>query len=121
MPVYVSSAIMPQVPSRNDNLYGKVGACMNKEQIQRLQTLCNEIGGTVRSYSGRGMYGRECVSICLPNGINNIFSLGLMIGEDEELTPIFTGSLTQKDDMGLGCVIYWPHIQMDEPIVEEES
>lgn len=59
-----------------------------KALIKRLQAAGHE----VRSYSGRGMYGRYCVGVSLTRG--------------ERLT---VGSRTASyDSLGLGSIAYWP-------------
>ena len=94
-----------------------------------LQVLLEEQDIEVRSYSGRGMSGKEClgVNICrdgLGNFIGNVLRA---IGGDpnvnlEEIAEAFDGLLT--DSMGKGQIIYFPDVpfvEIDEDLDEEEE
>lgn len=66
-----------------------------------------------QSYSGRGMYGRQCVSVQGPSQ-KDMISRIVMCG----LAPEQVGHLIQmshSDSMGLGVVVYWPSIEWIEP------
>lgn len=75
-----------------------------------------DAGYEPRSYSGRGMYGRECVSITVPNINKAVFNLGFKLGsltEDvEEITDCLDGFRT--DSMGLDYIIYFPEVAFEE-------
>lgn len=89
----------------------------------------------IRSYSGRGMYGKECLAI---DGDDiNLMQLGFIMGQQvaEERqylhTKVFVDesdmSGMRSDSMGLGMVYYWPHIayvgnmdEDDEEIYDDE-
>lgn len=74
------------------------------------------------SYSGRGMYGRECVGITGDRG-----QLQLVIAEIIKETHHSLAGLNMdfdhvvdlvmnysEDSMGRGSIFYWPQIQMEE-------
>lgn len=46
-----------------------------------------------QSYSGRGMFGRECVAACVDHP------------GDHELPRGWV-----QDQLGLGCIVYWPQV-----------
>jgi hypothetical protein len=72
-----------------------------KVLIKRLRAAGHE----VRSYSGRGMYGRECVGVSLSRG--------------ERLT---VGHRTASyDALGLGSIAYWPSAVWPEGMVDSDS
>ena len=62
----------------------------------------------VRDYSGRGMYGRECLAITTPDTRFNLLELGISLGEQGVAYEEIHG--LRWDNMGLGMVYYWPHI-----------
>jgi len=90
-----------------------------------LQEIVEDAGFETQSYSGRGMYGKKCLSFNLESGENE-FDAFLSIAEAiqsyveshddglelEDITPHFMGA--RSDSMGLGTVIYFPDIWEDE-------
>lgn len=54
------------------------------------------LGLQPRSYSGRGMFGRECVAVYLEQGVHP---------GDLELPAGW-----RQDQLGLGTVVYWPSL-----------
>jgi hypothetical protein len=71
---------------------------------------------SIRSYSGRFMYGKKCLAI--DGDEIDPFLLGVFVGEyfksedydfynDREMK-------TRQDSMGLGIVIYWPNVEYEE-------
>lgn len=79
-----------------------------------------DLGLAARSYSGRGMYGRNCVGVTL--GRNSEFSefklgvaIALALGEDaEHLDPC-------TDTMGLGFIVYFPSVRWPEGRKDSED
>lgn len=66
-------------------------------------------------YSGRSMYGKECVGITLSN-ITDLLNIGAalyaFLGDghltDEVYSRFMRGAST--DNMGRGMIVYWPNI-----------
>lgn len=87
-----------------------------------------------RSYSGRGMYGKECLAIvgdfgdCM-EAIGAVISLlsqevfdATMDGDQENVAYALNDQLQkaidsllkfQQDSMGLSVVVYWPRLEYD--------
>lgn len=89
---------------------------MEKSALQEiLEGLQSLYSFKIREYSGRGMYGRHCLSIVTDHHSVHSFELALQLGRaaadsgrfDEVEDAI---SDTREDSMGLGTVIYWPSI-----------
>lgn len=93
------------------------------------------IDATVRSYSGRAMYGKSCLAV-VSNDRGVEWKLGMAIGRVLEVAErdYDDGDLDAKladdcyrlenrspssDSMGLGVVIYWPGIAYEEEEEEE--
>jgi hypothetical protein len=90
-----------------------------------LQDIVEDAGFETQSYSGRGVYGKKCLSFNLESGENG-FDAFLSIAEAiqsyveshddgielEDITPLFMGA--KSDSMGLGVVIYFPDIEWEE-------
>ena len=73
--------------------------------LKKFLEVCDEC--TPRSYSGRGMYGKECVAVVDVNP----FQIGLLIGmESKELAEHLLNERCETDGLGLGRIIYWPNI-----------
>lgn len=80
--------------------------------------MLENLGYVTINYSGRGMSGRYCLGIILPNfNIQNILELGYNLGKCnlEEEIP-----LVKQDDYGKGIVIYFPEIEIEEEEIENE-
>lgn len=78
----------------------------------------------VRAYSGRVMFGKQCIGITLGQYSQNPIGLiaeCVAIVEDEaerlELAKIFKN--TKEDSMGKGCIIYWPDMAWDNETMQE--
>tara|TARA_B110001454_G_scaffold209787_1_gene223642 strand:+ start:602 stop:877 length:276 start_codon:yes stop_codon:yes gene_type:complete len=83
------------------NLYG---GHLTSEQVEALYHAADTIDGRiVTDYSGRGMYGDECVGVVLQDEGDLFRFAGLLDKDFVELlgTP-------QWDSMGLQEIAYWP-------------
>ena len=96
-----------------------------------LQTLLEDAGVTgIRSYSGRGMSGRECLGVQLRalSGIGDI--LGPLLREIvRDRDPDRTSDAgevakafedVRTDDLGKGTIIYFPNVPFTDDDSEEE-
>lgn len=61
-----------------------------------------------RSYSGRGMFGRECVGVVLERD-TDLFILGLSLGRE---FPEEKFQSPAVDNMGTQMIAYWPQFQI---------
>jgi glucan biosynthesis protein len=62
------------------------------------------------SYSGRGMFGKRCVSVYVrPNEI----------WKEAEVVEI-VGARPTTDSMGKGIVVYWPNLEWPEGLEEDD-
>ena len=77
----------------------------------------------IRTYSGRGMSGRVCLSVEMDRGAQ-LFELGYEIAR-----AVYAGSVwancsivpvPQFDSMGKGVIAYWPAAQVEEMESQEE-
>lgn len=83
------------------------------------QKLLEDAGLTPRSYSGRGMYGKQCLGVdSNGSGMEVIATLISLLAENEvtqsdlrELADILEDSKT--DSMGRGIIMYWPNIPFE--------
>lgn len=106
-----------------ENLQGLSTEAKHEVLIESLkktvQHLNDELEGErdlyrVSAYSGRGMYGRQCVAVTTP------------VGADMSEVSMIMGDLyrefgqPRRDSMGLGSVFYWPAIKY-EGIEEDEA
>ena len=67
-------------------------------KAERLIEKLEDAGFEPRAYSGRSMYGKECVAV---SGRISEYEVGQAVGKG------FGKPLT--DSMGLGIVVYWPN------------
>jgi hypothetical protein len=91
---------------------------LTTEQIETIQDLASEIDGAeLRSYSGRGMYGKQCLGIDM-DSMTDAFRFALMI-DDEDLTVALSNPCF--DSMGLGIIVYFPNVEAPEGIDDDED
>ena len=85
-------------------------------EFELLEELANEVEGDARAtYSGRGMFGRNCVGIVLESE-SNLLALGVAIAElieDEELKGVLINN-TKTDSMGRSIIAYWESVSCDD-------
>lgn len=100
--------------------------------FSELQGIVEDAGFETQSYSGRGMYGRKCLSFNLDQD-DNEFDAFLSIAESiqsyveshddglelEDITSYFMGA--KSDSMGLGTVVYFPEIDWEDSEYQEED
>ena len=73
---------------------------------RRLEALCSNTHAEANvreQYSGRGMYGKNCVGIVTSNPVE-VIELAAQVG--------ITGA--KMDSMGMDTIVYWPKIQFVE-------
>jgi hypothetical protein len=81
-----------------------------------------------RSYSGRGMFGKQCLGITFSN-VAEALAFGAWLGQtfsnpygrSEETTASALLLKTRQDSMGRGIVIYWPELEYSGPSAESED
>ena len=74
------------------------------------------MGYETRSYSGRGMFGKECLGITVDNPLHDVqeiaYQLGLnngdMDAEPEEIIKL--PKSVSWDQMGTRYIVYWPQV-----------
>mgnify|MGYP003395646932 CR=1 FL=1 len=82
---------------------------MTDKVFRTLVAAINGAGYKARSYSGRFMYGKECLGVTLSRGQSETdFVLDIA-----EFDPTVAQLLRHptSDAMGLGIIIYWPSIE----------
>jgi hypothetical protein len=91
---------------------------LTTEHIDTIQDLISDIDGAeLRSYSGRGMYGKQCLGIDM-DSMADAFRFALMV-EDEDLTVALSNPCF--DSMGLGIIVYFPNVEAPEGIDDDED
>ena len=82
--------------------------------MRSVQAILEDAGYETDAYSGRGMGGKECLSVSMDGHIGKLFSdvLGAIEPEDTEaMAKAFRGM--QQDSMGKGSVVYFPRIPFE--------
>lgn len=107
---------------------------MNKHPLQTMfEDLAEELGNddlSIRSYSGRGMYGKQCLGVYTDMNIGSLMayvvrslagvaSFDNQDAEDasEEIAQAFENM--QTDSMGLGTIVYFPNVKFVSTSDEE--
>lgn len=72
--------------------------------------------GVFRTYSGRGMYGKECIGMVLSD--NDAFKVAMALGDwireadlDYDLADAFKNP--HIDSMGYDTIYYWPSLSVE--------
>jgi len=79
------------------------------ERLNALKAAIEAAGYEPFSYSGRFMYGEQCIAFDCDNMIT---ATAKIIANDHTLTQEF--ELSRWDNMGKGWVVYFPHIEYKE-------
>lgn len=99
--------------------------------FNEIKEVVEDAGFDPQSYSGRGMYGRKCLSFNLDrdeNVVDAILDLAEALNshvqdnpeiEFEDAIQEFKGA--KSDSMGLGSVVYFPSIEWEEDDEFEED
>ncbi len=95
---------------------------MAKIEKSALQQLAEDAELDVRSYSGRGMFGRECLGI-EGDDVCDIFAALFQAAADTEpdLQEIADALRNcSRDQMGLGAILYFPRVPFCDDSEEED-
>ena len=114
---------------------------------ERIYNACNDNNVQYRSYSGRAMYGKNCVGIVgsmkecqqvisdvIQTVVDELFDSAVDC-TDEDVNQVYQfrsdvadliQTITQwkSDSMGLDVVLYWPDVKFDDsfiPVEEDEE
>lgn len=100
-----------------------------KTTFQTITETLDEMGIEYRSYSGRGMYGDECLSVDCDRGeaasIPAKLVLELMAAGEREAAETVALAQIRTDSMGLGQIVYFQDIKWERstshPVADEED
>lgn len=85
---------------------------MDKNMFDRLMShYYNGTVASVRKYSGRGMYGDQCVGVVVESLARGLWDLGAEFGDELPAPSI--------DNMGTDYILYWPNWKWDESYEEQ--
>jgi hypothetical protein len=76
-----------------------------------------------RSYSGRGMYGEQCVSVDVSN-LGALIAFGAELGWQSKFTNAEIDEIARgvrSDSMGRDIVVYWPGLPWDRATMQEDD
>lgn len=86
---------------------------LTQEQADTIREACYEVDIRPIAYSGRFMYGKQCLGVVMPDS-GHLFSFALAIHEDDpDLARLLADSWTRADSMARDIVVYWPAIETD--------
>lgn len=100
-----------------------------EERAKLVCDLLEAIGEEPRKYSGRAMYGAQCVGV-VPERARSEADLVINVLEevldraDDDVDPAETLRALRRsrsDSMGLGFVVYWPDLPWPEGREEESG
>jgi hypothetical protein len=104
----------------------------DKTTFQTITETLDDMGIEYRSYSGRGMYGAECLGIDVDHGSNFTVAsvaaklvLELMAAGERTAAETVALADIRTDSMGLGAIVYFQDIKWERstshPVSEEED
>lgn len=76
--------------------------------MSQFQKFLHEIGYTPRAYTGRGMFGRECIGIVIPNAVVSAFDIGQQIQDSSSMDGYRIKGTVYSDSFGMNEILYWP-------------
>lgn len=102
--------------------------CTDEEILEVLQRAVENgnVSAELRSYSGRGMYGRECVGVSIDGGGGDRSFVASAMYEAaqqedpedmlDDLLELF--SYSEVDSLGFGTILYFPRWKMTDEMAE---
>lgn len=91
---------------------------MPKLTHERLSEILSPMGA--EPYSGRGMMGRQCLSVTTQDGQSLLDLIADVVeccdGGECEAASVLRQAKT--DDMGRGSILYWPSVKMPAEAVQ---
>jgi hypothetical protein len=98
---------------------------------KRLIAYLEDVGYDCRSYSGRGMMGRQCVAVITEDSLPNLIVRTLQCAvhssnleeDDKEFNELCkTLRQTRQDNMGRDDVVYyWPDVEWENEEEDDEE
>lgn len=89
----------------------------NKTTFETITETLDDMGVEYRSYSGRAMYGEECLGIdCDRNEAASIpakLVLELMAADEREAAETVAMAQIRTDSMGMGQIVYFQDIKWE--------
>lgn len=82
---------------------------------EELYNILEKAGLAIRKYSGRGMYGKECIAAEY-NSQSDLAYIIESCDDVDQAAYLFRNA--KYDSMGLGSVVYWPYIAFPEDCEE---
>ena len=95
-----------------------------KTIAQSVYNVCKALGLHVRSYSGRAMYGKECLGFTTSSPLSDIADLSAKIvawGELEESDRGILFEDVQQDSMGRDFILYFPMLSWADVETKKEG
>lgn len=89
----------------------------NKRETEKLIFAIGDTDYEVQSYSGRGMYGKQCVGVSVPRGelLRACMKIALALTEmDERELADTISDEAMSDSLGLGSILYFPFNEWPE-------
>jgi hypothetical protein len=98
-----------------EEMVNEIMELMNEDsdavKCRRLEIVAEDCDGSIyHDYSGRAMYGKECIGITTSKPFKAI-----------ELAAQYGITGAKMDSMGLDSIVYWPNIKSVEELSEEEQ
>ena len=84
----------------------------------RIKEMAEEAGYEFRSYSGRGMFGKQCASVVSDESMmRTLAALVECCSDTEEAAELLRAMRDDNmgrgdDNMGRGIVLYWPRVRL---------
>lgn len=82
----------------------------------KLQDFLEWAGYKVQSYSGRGMFGKQCLAIVTKDNLAEVLLRCVQFGAPNNIQKIIPSA--SSDNMGRSTVYYWPNEKYEESIDE---
>lgn len=82
---------------------------MTNKSLRALAAWAVESDKTIRSYSGRGMAGRECVAFVTNNPTSDILEAGMFIGMCDGDAYRHSPTVA-TDNLGHDTIVYFPYV-----------
>jgi hypothetical protein len=84
---------------------------LTTEEIDSIEHAAYDAEVSLRSYSGRMMFGQSCPAIAVKS-INNLAAFFVSLGANDSVLAAKLSRELRMDQLGLGEIAYWPSISL---------
>lgn len=93
---------------------------LTNEEIETIENAAYDADATIRSYSGRMMFGQSCIALAI-DSTRNLAAFFVSLGANNTTLAAKLSRELRMDQLGLGEIAYWPSISVPAEWAEDDE